>query len=80
MQVWVYMVRLKGEDAIATELRIRTIMEALFPPGSKSLSPREASPIVFVRILVFIAFVSQETPTLCRPALLSANACVHALC
>eukprot|EP00049_Salpingoeca_infusionum_P002994 m.62073 g.62073 ORF g.62073 m.62073 type:complete len:2764 (-) comp11893_c0_seq2:2602-10893(-) len=53
--VWVYMIRIKGEDNTTTEARVRLILDALFPPHSKGLATKEGPIPVYVRILIFIA-------------------------
>ncbi|EDQ92126.1 uncharacterized protein MONBRDRAFT_22972 [Monosiga brevicollis MX1] len=52
--VWVYMVRIKGEGQ-KTEAKIKFVLDSLFPPGSKTIICRDASPLIYVRILQFIA-------------------------
>lgn len=54
---WVYMVRFHGEDNVTTETRVRQIFEGLFPSNHKSLVPREAPLLIFVRIVSFVAQV-----------------------
>ena len=55
--VWVYMVRIGGEDNTKTETRLRSILETLFPPNQKGLVPRDGAYMTFVRILLFISKV-----------------------
>eukprot|EP00117_Sycon_ciliatum_P032387 scpid1600/ scgid25124/ Protein furry homolog-like; ALL1-fused gene from chromosome 4p12 protein len=53
--LWVYMIRVKCESNTATQSRLRTIVDCLFPRNSRSVVPRETSLTIFVKIVHFIA-------------------------
>lgn len=53
--IWIYMIRVKCESNNVTQARLHSIVDALFPRGSRSLVPRDAPLNVFVDIIHFIA-------------------------
>ena len=54
--VWVYMIRIKGEKSSETNQRLQTIIQAMFPRGSKLVTPKDISAPVFVKIIQYIAY------------------------
>jgi len=55
--LWVYMVRIKCESNSATQSRLQSIVNSLFPKGSKAVVPRDTPLNIFVKIIQFIAQV-----------------------
>nr|XP_032527553.1 protein furry isoform X5 [Danaus plexippus plexippus] len=55
--LWVYMIRIKCESNSATQSRLQSIVNSLFPKGSKGVVPRDTPLNIFVKI---IQFISQE--------------------
>ena len=55
--LWVYIIRIKCESNTATASRLQSIVNSLFPKGSKAVVPRDTPLNIFVKI---IQFVSQE--------------------
>lgn len=53
--LWVYMIRIKCESNTATQSRLHSIVNSLFPKGSKTVVPRETPLNIFVKIIQFIA-------------------------
>ncbi|KAK7496521.1 hypothetical protein BaRGS_00012173, partial [Batillaria attramentaria] len=53
--VWVYMVRIKCESNTATQSRLQSIVNSLFPKGSKMVTPKDTPLNIFVKIIQFIA-------------------------
>ncbi|XP_048243647.1 protein furry-like isoform X3 [Haliotis rufescens] len=53
--LWVYMVRIKCESNTATQSRLQSIVNSLFPKGSKMVTPKETPLNIFVKIIQFIA-------------------------
>ncbi|XP_014783664.1 protein furry, partial [Octopus bimaculoides] len=53
--LWVYMVRIKCESNTATRSRLQSIVNSLFPKGSKMVTPRDTPLNIFVKIIQFIA-------------------------
>lgn len=53
--LWVYMIRIKCESNQATHSRLQSIVNSLFPRGSKAVMPRETPLNIFVKIIQFIA-------------------------
>lgn len=53
--LWVYMIRIKCESNSATQTRLHTIVNSLFPKGSKAVVPRDTPLAIFVKIIQFIA-------------------------
>ncbi|CAI8040481.1 Protein furry homolog [Geodia barretti] len=53
--VWVYMVRIKGESNKTTMLRLRTVLDTLFPRGQRGVNPKEMPLNIFVKLIQFIA-------------------------
>lgn len=53
--LWVYMVRIKCESNTATISRLQSIVNSLFPKGSKLVTPRDTPLNIFVKIIQFIA-------------------------
>ena len=53
--LWVYMIRIKCESNSATHSRLQSIVNSLFPRGSKSVVPRDMPLNIFVKIIQFIA-------------------------
>ncbi|VVC32584.1 Hypothetical protein CINCED_3A005220 [Cinara cedri] len=53
--LWVYMVRIKCESNSATQSRLQSIVNSLFPKGSKAVVPRDTPLNIFVKIIQFIA-------------------------
>lgn len=56
--LWVYMIRIKCESNSATHSRLASIVNSLFPKGSKAVVPRDAPLNIFIKIIQFIAQVS----------------------
>lgn len=54
--VWVYMIRIKGEKPNETNQRLQTIIQSIFPKGSKFVSPKEMPSNIFVKIIQYIAY------------------------
>ena len=54
------MVRIKCESNTATTSRLQSIVSSLFPKGSKVVTPRDMPLNIFVKIIQFIATVSQS--------------------
>ena len=57
--LWVYMIRIKCESNSATQSRLQSIVNSLFPKGSKAVVPRDTPLNIFVKIIQFIAQVSR---------------------
>lgn len=53
--LWVYMIRIKCESNSATHSRLQSIVNSLFPRGSKVVVPRDMPLNIFVKIIQFIA-------------------------
>ncbi|XP_026677830.1 protein furry [Diaphorina citri] len=53
--LWVYMIRIKCESNSATQSRLQSIVNSLFPKGSKAVVPRDTPLNIFVKIIQFIA-------------------------
>lgn len=53
--LWVYMIRIKCESNSATNSRLQSIVNSLFPKGSKGVIPRDTPLNIFVKIIQFIA-------------------------
>ncbi|KAH8406857.1 hypothetical protein KR222_008787, partial [Zaprionus bogoriensis] len=53
--LWVYMIRIKCESNSATHSRLQSIVNSLFPKGSKGVVPRNTPLNIFVKIIQFIA-------------------------
>lgn len=53
--IWIYMIRIKCESNNITQNRLSSIVDALFPRGSRTVVPRDASLDIFVHIIQFIA-------------------------
>lgn len=53
--LWVYMIRIKCESNQATQSRLQSIVNSLFPKGSKAVVPRDTPLNIFVKIIQFIA-------------------------
>ncbi|XP_070490077.1 protein furry isoform X3 [Chironomus tepperi] len=53
--LWVYMIRIKCESNQATHSRLQSIVNSLFPRGSKAVVPRDMPLNIFVKIIQFIA-------------------------
>ncbi|CAH8660192.1 unnamed protein product [Schistosoma rodhaini] len=56
--LWVYIVRIKGEKHTETQTKLHTIINSLFPKNQKIILPKDAPINIFVRIIQFIAHVS----------------------
>ncbi|KAK6976868.1 protein furry, partial [Biomphalaria glabrata] len=53
--LWVYMVRIKCESNTATQSRLQSIVNSLFPKGSRLVTPKDMPLNIFVKIIQFIA-------------------------
>ncbi|XP_055333456.1 protein furry homolog-like isoform X2 [Paramacrobiotus metropolitanus] len=53
--LWVYMIRIKCESNSVTASRLQSIVNSLFPKGSKVVVPRDTPLNIFVKIIQFIA-------------------------
>ena len=53
--LWVYMIRIKCEANNVTQSRLQSIVNSLFPKGSKAVVPRDTPLNIFVKIIQFIA-------------------------
>lgn len=53
--IWVYMIRVKCESNNITQSRLSSIVDALFPRGSRTVVPRDSPLGIFVHIIQFIA-------------------------
>ncbi|XP_064474584.1 protein furry-like [Ornithodoros turicata] len=53
--LWVYMIRVKCESNTATQTRLQSIVNSLFPKGSKAVVPRDTPLNIFVKIIQFVA-------------------------
>ncbi len=53
--LWVYMIRIKCESNNVTQSRLQSIVNSLFPKGSKAVVPRDTPLNIFVKIIQFIA-------------------------
>ena len=53
----VYMIRIKCESNAATQSRLQSIVNSLFPKGAKVVVPRDAPLNIFIKIIHFIAQV-----------------------
>jgi hypothetical protein len=65
--LWVYMIRIKCESNNVTQSRLQSIVNSLFPKGSKAVVPRDTPLNIFVKIIQFIAQVSKSLPYSERP-------------
>ncbi len=54
--VWVYMIRVKGEKPNETNQKLQTIVQSIFPRGSKIVNPKELPAGIFVKIIQYIAY------------------------
>ena len=52
------MVRIHGESNKTTMVRLRTILDVLFPRGQRGVLPKEMPLNYFVKLIQFIAKVS----------------------
>lgn len=57
------MVRIKCESNSATQSRLQSIVNSLFPKGSKAVVPRDTPLNIFVKIIQFIAQVNFNSQT-----------------
>lgn len=53
--LWVYVIRIKCESNTATHSRLQSIVNSLFPKGSRNIIPRDTPLNIFVKIIHFIA-------------------------
>ncbi|CAF1234262.1 unnamed protein product, partial [Didymodactylos carnosus] len=53
--IWVYMVRIKGENVKTTNQHLNLIVNSLFPKSSKALTPKDGPLHIFVKIIHFIS-------------------------
>ena len=53
--LWVYMIRIKCEANNVTQSRLQSIVNSLFPKGSKAVVPKDTPLNIFVKIIQFIA-------------------------
>ncbi|XP_071950730.1 protein furry homolog-like isoform X2 [Antedon mediterranea] len=53
--LWVYMIRIKCESNNTTHMRLQSIVNSLFPKGSRNIVPRDTPLFIFVKIIQFIA-------------------------
>uniref|UniRef100_A0A6G1S3B7 Protein furry n=1 Tax=Aceria tosichella TaxID=561515 RepID=A0A6G1S3B7_9ACAR len=53
--IWIYMIRIKGESNNVTQAKLNSIVDSLFPRGSRQIVPRDTSLVIFVDIIQFIA-------------------------
>ncbi|XP_077984034.1 protein furry homolog-like [Glandiceps talaboti] len=53
--LWVYMIRIKCESNTTTQSRLQSIVNSLFPKGSRNVVPRDTPLNIFVKIIQFIA-------------------------
>jgi len=53
--LWAYMIRIKCESNTATHTKLQSIVNSLFPKGSKAVVPRDTPLNIFVKIIQFIA-------------------------
>jgi len=53
--IWIYMIRIKCESNNVTQARLHSIVDALFPRGSRTVVPRDSPLDIFVDIVHFIA-------------------------
>ena len=51
------MIRIKCESNAATQSRLQSIVNSLFPKGAKVVVPRDAPLNIFIKIIHFIAQV-----------------------
>ena len=51
------MIRIKGESNKTTMLRLRTVLDTLFPRGQRGVHPKEMPLNIFVKLIQFIARV-----------------------
>ena len=49
--LWVYMIRIKCESNNVTQSRLQSIVNSLFPKGSRAVVPRDAPLNIFVKII-----------------------------
>ena len=54
--IWVYMIRIKCESNSATQSRLQSIVNSIFPKGSKAVVPRDSPLFIFVKIIQFISY------------------------
>jgi hypothetical protein len=54
--VWIYMVRVRGEKSSETNQRLQTIVQILFPKGTKMVNPKEMPANIFVKLISYVAF------------------------
>ena len=55
------MVRIRGESNKTTMIRLRTVLDVLFPRGQRGVQPKEMPLNIFVKLIQFIARVSHVT-------------------
>jgi hypothetical protein len=55
------MIRIKCESNSATQSRLQSIVNSLFPKGSKAVVPRDTPLNIFVKIIQFIAQVKLKS-------------------
>lgn len=53
--IWIYMIRVRCESNNVTQTRLSSIVDALFPRGSRTVVPRDSPLGIFVHIIQFIA-------------------------
>lgn len=77
----VYVVRIKCEKHSETHSRLQSIMQSLFPKGSKLILPRDVPLGLFVKILHLLAQARRHsTPALhCTALLLDSHSVKHPL-
>lgn len=51
------MIRIKGESNKTTMIRLRTVLDTLFPRGQRGVHPKEMPLNIFVKLIQFIAKV-----------------------
>ena len=51
------MVRIKGESNKTTMVRLRAVLDTLFPRGQRGVQPKEMPLNIFVKLIQFIARV-----------------------
>ncbi|KAF6771719.1 hypothetical protein AHF37_09980 [Paragonimus kellicotti] len=59
--LWVYIVRIRGEKHTDTQSKLHHIVNSIFPKHQKFVVPKDAPMNIFVRIIQFIAHVSDLT-------------------
>lgn len=53
--IWIYMIRVKCESNNITQARLNSVVDAIFPRGSRQVNPRDAPLSIFVDLIHFIA-------------------------